>query len=137
MKIKTDNMEIRVIELENGEKFLNLQMKRPIKLPKQKQSKKEKFLYKTALVLMKKYLRKKEKKYIKEKRDEELKSKAQQGISMIDEYGIALLGDEGLVLKAIVDGQVEAIEELLRGIKKELSEAIRRVEKIRKDVITC
>lgn len=129
MKIKTDNMEIRVIELENGEKFLNLQMKRPIKLPKQKQSKKEKFLYKTALVLMKKYLRKKEKKYIKEKRDEELKSKAQQGISMIDEYGIALLGDEGLVLKAIVDGQVEAIEELLRGIKKELSEAIRRVEK--------
>ena len=129
MKIKTDNMEIRVIELENGEKFLNLQMKRPITLPKQKQSKKEKFLYKTALVLMKKYLRKKEKKYIKEKRDEELKSKAQQGISMIDEYGIALLGDEGLVLKAIVDGQVEAIEELLRGIKKELSEAIRRVEK--------
>ena len=129
MKIKTDNMEIRVIELENGEKFLNLQMKRPIKLPKQKQSKKEKFLYKTALVLMKKYLRKKEKKYIKEKRDEGLKSKAQQGISMIDEYGIALLGDDGLVLKAIVDGQVEAIEELLRGIKKELSEAIRRVEK--------
>lgn len=129
MKIKTNNMEIRVIELENGEKFLNLQMKHPIKLPKQKHSKKEKFLYKTVLVLMKKYLRKKEKKYIKEKRNEELKSKAQQGISMIDEYGIAMLGDEGLVLKAIVDGQVEAIEELLRGIKKELSEAIRRAEK--------
>lgn len=129
MKIKTDNMEIRVIELENGEKFLNLQMKHPIKLPKQKQSRIEKILYKASLVKIKKYIYKKEKEYKKEKREEEFKSKAQQGINMIDEYGIALLANEGTILKAIVEGQAEPLKELIEDVKKELSEAIRRVEK--------
>ena len=60
--IKTNNMKIRVIELE-GERFFNIQTDRPVKLPKRRGMKIKRFLYKAVSAKTKRFLRKKKKEY--------------------------------------------------------------------------
>ena len=112
--IKTDNTKIRIIELE-GERFFNIQTDRPIKLPKRRGMKIKRLLYKAVSEKTKRFLRKKKKEYKKEKREEEFKNKAQEFMDMLD---------EGAVLEGVINGENELLEELLDGIKKELSEMI-------------
>jgi hypothetical protein len=121
--IKTDNTKIRIIELE-GERFFNIQIDRPIKLPKRRGMKIKRLLYKAVSEKTKRFLRKKKKEYKKEKREEEFKNKAQEFMDMLDEQKILQMMDEGAVLEGVINGENELLEELLDGIKKELSEMI-------------
>lgn len=121
--IKTDNTKIRIIELE-GERFFNIQTDRPIKLPKRRGMKIKRLLYKAVSAKTKRFLRKKKKEYKKEKREEEFKNKAQEFMAMLDEQKILQMMDEGAVLEGVINGENELLEELLDGIKKELSEMI-------------
>ncbi len=121
--IKTDNTKIRIIELE-GERFFNIQTDRPIKLPKRRGMKIKRLLYKAVSEKTKRFLRKKKKEYKKEKREEEFKNKAQEFMDMLDEQKILQMMDEGAVLEGVINGENELLEELLDGIKKELSEMI-------------
>lgn len=121
--IKTDNTKIRTIELE-GERFFNIQIDRPIKLPKRRGMKIKRLLYKAVSEKTKRFLRKKKKEYKKEKREEEFKNKAQEFMDMLDEQKILQMMDEGAVLEGVINGENELLEELLDGIKKELSEMI-------------
>ena len=116
-------MKIRVIELE-GERFFNIQTDRPIKLPKRRGMKIKRLLYKAVSEKTKRFLRKKKKEYKKEKREEEFKNKAQEFMDMLDEQKILQMMDEGAVLEGVINGENELLEELLDGIKKELSEMI-------------
>ena len=121
--IKTNNMKIRVIELE-GERFFNIQTDRPVKLPKRRWIKIKRFLYKAVSAKTKRFLRKKKKEYKREKREEEFKNKAQEFMAMLDEQKFLQMMDEGEVLEALISGENELLEELLGEIKKELSEMI-------------
>lgn len=121
--IKTNNMKIRVIELE-GERFFNIQTDLPVKLPKRRGMKIKRFLYKAVSAKTKRFLRKKKKEYKREKREEEFKNKAQEFMAMLDEQKFLQMMDEGEVLEAVISGENELLEELLGEIKKELSEMI-------------
>lgn len=121
--IKTNNTKIRIIELE-GERFFNIQTDRPVKLPKRRGMKIKRLLYKAVSEKTKRFLRKKKKEYKKEKREEEFKNKAQEFMDMLDEQKFLQKMDEGTVLECVINGENELLEELLDGIKKELSEMI-------------
>lgn len=84
----------------------------------------KRLLYKAVSEKTKRFLRKKKKEYKKEKREEEFKNKAQEFMDMLDEQKILQMMDEGAVLEGVINGENELLEELLDGIKKELSEMI-------------
>lgn len=115
-------MEIIVEETEKGTS-LDIKTKCPIKL--RKSGRVIKTLYKIRLKVVQRNIHRAKNRSRKARKEEEFKEVVQQIINIMDECGnFAIVLDKEKILKLIVHGHIELMEEFLEGIKKELSKAI-------------